>query len=469
MSFNEMGLRPELTRALDEIGYKTPTPIQEQAIPRVLEGCDLMCCAQTGTGKTAAFALPILHRIAGLPRSGLRAVVLVPTRELAMQVGKSFSDYGRHLGLVTATVYGGVPLQPQEMVLRHGADVLVATPGRLRDHLWRGNIDFRDTACLVLDEADRMLDMGFIDEVREIISLIPAERQSMLFSATLDREIQRLSRDILRSPVRIEVDPPASTLDTVKQLLVRTSPGSKGAELEGLIRKYRMQRAIIFSKTKSGASRLAGRLRDNGHRASAIHSDRSQSERVRALEGFRSGKIHFLVATDIASRGIDVDDISHVINYDLPRSPEDYVHRIGRTARAGRSGMAISLVTSEDSRGVAAIEKLIGRRLGLDGDSGSGLAVERPVVAKRPSGSARRPAGRRPGSGTREARSSERTDVPGQARPRPRRRSRTHARPTAPERAPVQVRSRAPKPATDPAPRGILMGILGRLGVVRQS
>ncbi len=442
MSFNEMGLRQELTRALDEIGYTTPTPIQEQAIPKVLEGCDLMCCAQTGTGKTAAFALPILHKLGETRRSGLRAVVLVPTRELAMQVGKSFSDYGIHLGLVTATVYGGVPIQPQEMLLRHGADILVATPGRLRDHLWRGNIDFRDTVHLVLDEADRMLDMGFIDEVLEIVSLIPAERQSMLFSATLDREIQRLSRNILRSPVRIEVDPPASTLDTVEQVLVHTSPGRKGAELEGLIRKYRMRRAIIFSRTKSGASRLAGRLRDSGHKASAIHSDRSQGERVRALEGFRSGKIHFLVATDIASRGIDVDDISHVINYDLPRSPEDYVHRIGRTARAGRSGMAISLVTSEDARGVAAIERLIGRRLVVEGDAAPLPKAERPVVAKLPGGPARRPARRR--------RSQSR-------------RSGAHVPAAAQAPATPKVPSRVGASGS----RGILMGILGKLGVGR--
>jgi ATP-dependent RNA helicase RhlE len=363
MTFEEMGLREELLRAIRESDYSQPTPIQERAIPEVLAGRDLMCCAQTGTGKTAAFALPILHRLASAERADLRALVLVPTRELAIQVGRSLGDYGRYLELVTATAFGGVPIEPQERMLRRGVDILVATPGRLKDHIWRGNIDFRYTAHLVLDEADRMLDMGFIKAVREIVELLPQERQSMLFSATLDPEIRRFSKGILNDPLRIEISPPASTLDEVEQFIVHTSRGEKRSALETLIRRQPMTRTIIFTRTKSGASRLASQLRERGHKASAIHSDRSQSERIRALEGFREGQVHFLVATDIAARGIDVDDVSHVVNYDLPYTPKDYIHRIGRTARAGRKGVAISLATPEDSRSVGAIEHLISRKL----------------------------------------------------------------------------------------------------------
>ncbi len=363
MKFDEMGLREELLRVIQENDYKQPTPIQERAIPRALEGRDLICCAQTGTGKTAAFALPILQRLAEKERADIRALVLVPTRELAIQIGRSLCDYGKYLELISATAFGGVPIEPQEMMLRHGVDILVATPGRLKDHIWRGNIDFRHTEYLVLDEADRMLDMGFIKDVRGIVELLPTARQSMFFSATLDQEIRRFSRDILKDPLRIEVAPPATTLDEVDQFLVRTSRARKRSTLEMLIRKQRMTRTIIFARTKAGASRLASQLRERGHRASAIHSDRSQGERVRALEDFRERRVHLLVATDIAARGIDIHDVSHVVNYDLPYTAKDYVHRIGRTARAGRGGMAISLVTPEDARGVVAIERLISRKL----------------------------------------------------------------------------------------------------------
>ena len=358
-----MGLREELLQSIRENDYNQPTPIQEQAIPRAMEGRDLICCAQTGTGKTAAFALPILNRLAAGPRANLRALILVPTRELAIQVGRNFIEYGKHLDLVSATAFGGTPIEPQEMMLRHGVDVLIATPGRLKDHVWRGNIDFRYTEILVLDEADRMLDMGFIKDIREIVELLPTKRQSMLFSATLGQDIRRFSRGILEDPLRIEVAPPASTLDEVDQYLVRTSRGQKRATLEGLIRSQRMTRTIIFARTKTGASQLARQLRERGHKATDIHSDRSQSERIQALEGFREGRIHLLIATDIAARGIDVRDVSHVVNYDLPYSAKDYVHRIGRTARAGRRGTAISLVTSDDSRDIAAIERLIARKL----------------------------------------------------------------------------------------------------------
>jgi ATP-dependent RNA helicase RhlE len=394
MEFQEMGLFEELLLAIEENDYDQPTPIQERAIPLALEGRDLICCAQTGTGKTAAFALPILHRLAEKEPADLQALILVPTRELAIQVDRSIREYGKHLDMISTSVFGGVPIEPQTMMLRHGVDILVATPGRLIDHMWRGNIDFRHTEYLVLDEADRMLDMGFIKDVREIIDMMPTERQSMLFSATLEREIRTLSRDILKDPVRIEIAPPATTLDEVDQFIVSADRKRRLSTLEALIRDLRMKRSIIFVRTKIGASRLASQLRSRGHRASAIHSDRSQEERIRALEGFREGRIHLLVATDIAARGIDIDDVSHVVNYDLPHSAGDYVHRIGRTARAGRRGMAISVVTPEDSRNVAAIERLIGRKLSwLNGKGASVSPASKPIP------SARRRSRRRPHRG----------------------------------------------------------------------
>lgn len=388
-----MGLRKELLRALKELNYAHPTPVQTQAIPLLLSGRDLICCAQTGTGKTAAFAFPILQRLARTERADLRAIVLVPTRELALQVEENICRYANHLDVRSTAVYGGVPIGPQEMMLRHGADVLVATPGRLIDHMWRGNIDYRNTEYLVLDEADRMLDMGFIDEVSEIIREIPTDRQSMLFSATLDREIQRFSKGILRNPIRVEVTPPATTLDEVDQFLIRSSRGQKRLTLESLIREHHMKRAIIFARTKAGASDLAGHLKDRKFRASAIHSDRSQSDRVRALDAFRAGRIHFLVATDIAARGIDIHDVSHVVNYDLPHSAEDYVHRIGRTARAGRKGTAISLVTPEESRNVKAIEHLIERKLSWLDNPGQQASIKRKTA--RPKEGRRHPRGGR--------------------------------------------------------------------------
>ena len=426
MKFEELELQEELYRAIEEMGHTNPTPIQEKAIPKALEGGDLMCCAQTGTGKTAAFALPILNRLAQQERAEIRAVVLVPTRELAIQVGRSLMDYGKYLELVTTTIYGGVPFEPQTMMLRHGTDIIVATPGRLKDHIWRGNIDFRNLQFLVLDEADRMLDMGFIDDVRGIVELMPTERQSMLFSATLDGDIRRFSKGLLRDPLRIDVTPPKRSLDEINQFLVRTERGKKLQTLESLIRKHRMERTLIFVRTKSSASRLATHLRGRRYRASAIHGDRSQTERVRALEGFRQGQINFLVATDIAARGIDVQDISHVVNFDLPYTTKDYLHRIGRTARAGRTGMAISLVTAEDSRAIASIERLIGQKLSMEGEEPQ---ARRSPEQEAPAERARSPRSRRPRRrDSRERQSSERTsrarDDDGSQRPdadRPRR------------------------------------------------
>ena len=362
MSFESLGLATELLQAIRSCGFTTPTPIQSQAIPHLLAGRDLMGCAQTGTGKTAAFALPILHQLRGTTPGRLRALVLVPTRELAIQVGRNIREYGESLGIRSTAVYGGVPTGPQEMMLRYGVDVLVATPGRLKDHIWRGLIDFGETRFLVLDEADRMLDMGFIHDVREIISLIPTERQTMLFSATLEPDIVRLAKDILRTPVRVEVAPAATMADGIEHVMVRVDHGRKVSALAELICSRNMRRTLVFTRTRRGAHTLAVRLKRLGHRVSSIHSDKTQSQRVAALEAFRGGRIDILVATDIAARGLDVQGISHVVNYDVPRNPEDYVHRIGRTARAGQSGVAISLVAPEDVADMRSIEQLIGRR-----------------------------------------------------------------------------------------------------------
>jgi ATP-dependent RNA helicase RhlE len=372
MSFDSLGLAPELLQAVRDCGYTVPTPIQEQAIPHLLAGRDMMGCAQTGTGKTAAFALPILHQMRGTPPGHLRALVLVPTRELAIQVGRSIREFGEPLGLRSTAVYGGVPIAPQEMMLRHGVDVLVATPGRLKDHIWRGLIDFRETCFLVLDEADRMLDMGFIDAVREIVALIPRERQTMLFSATLDPAIVRLAKDILKDPVRVAVAPSATVADGIEHVMVAVHSGSKKNALLELIRRHQMFRTLVFTRTRRGASRLAIDLKRDGHRVSSIHSDKTQTQRLDALEAFREGTIDFLVATDIAARGLDVEGISHVVNFDLPRNAEDYVHRIGRTARAGHSGVAISLVGPEDGGSVRSIEQLIGRALSAEVGRGIG-------------------------------------------------------------------------------------------------
>jgi ATP-dependent RNA helicase RhlE len=363
MSFESLGLAPELLKAIRDCGYTEPTPIQVQAIPHLLAGRDLMGCAQTGTGKTAAFALPILHQIRNSEPGHLRALILVPTRELAIQVGRNVREYSQHMNVRSTAVYGGVPLAPQEMMLRHGVDVLVATPGRMKDHMWRGLIDFRETRFLVLDEGDRMLDMGFIDAVREIIDLIPRERQTMLFSATLEPEILRLAKDILRNPIRIEIAPPATVADGIEHILLRVEQQGKRGALQDLLQDHRMHRTLIFTRTRRGAHQLAIQLQRLGHRASSIHSDKSQSQRVAALEAFRSGRIDMLVATDIAARGLDVKEISHVVNYDMPRNAEDYVHRTGRTARAGLKGMAISLVTPQDTDSIRSIERLIGIRL----------------------------------------------------------------------------------------------------------
>ncbi|RPI97663.1 MAG: DEAD/DEAH box helicase [Chloroflexi bacterium] len=362
MHFDELQLIDPLLRAVQAEGYTDPSLIQSQAIPHVLAGHDLLGCAQTGTGKTAAFALPILQRLSAHPTQGaryLRALVLSPTRELASQIGESFDAYGRFTSLRQVTVYGGVNQKPQVDHLRRGADILVATPGRLLDLIGQGHIRLDRLEVLVLDEADRMLDMGFIHDVRRIVAKLPAQRQTLLFSATMPEEIRDLADDLLRDPIYVAVTPAASTVETIQQSIYFVEKSDKPALLEHLLRDRAMKRVLIFTRTKHGANKVARQLERASVSAEAIHGNKSQGARERALANFKAGQTRVLVATDIAARGIDVDDISHVINYDLPNEPESYVHRIGRTGRAGASGMAYSLCDTNERAFLVDIERLI--------------------------------------------------------------------------------------------------------------
>ena len=362
-SFSELGLAAPLLRALEEAGYETPTPIQAQAIPTVLDGRDLLGIAQTGTGKTAAFALPILHRLAAKggrpPRGGCRVLVLSPTRELCSQIADSFRDYGKHLGLSVAVVFGGVPHGPQRRALGGGIDVLVATPGRLMDHMGEGTARLDRVEVLVLDEADQMLDKGFLPAIRKIVPTLPRQRQTLFFSATMPTEIGRLAADLLREPVRVEVAPVATTVERVAQRALHVEQGGKRGLLAKVLRGEGVGRALVFARTKHGADRVVKQLAQDGLAANAIHGNKSQSQRERALLEFRIGRAPILVATDIAARGIDVDNVTHVVQYDLPDVPESYVHRIGRTARAGASGEAVALVSPDEVDKLRAVEKLI--------------------------------------------------------------------------------------------------------------
>ena len=364
MTFSELGLAPEIARAVLEKGYEAPTPIQAGTIPGVLSGKDLIGCAQTGTGKTAAFTLPILHRLRAGTRGKLRALILTPTRELALQITDSLKAYGRHVHLDTAVVHGGVGHQPQESKLRRGVDILVATPGRLLDHMGRGYVDFRALEVLVLDEADRMLDMGFIRDVRRIVAALPARRQTLMFSATMPDEIRRLSKEILRDPVNVEVAPRRSAPAAgVRQTLLPVDTSRKRELMAHLLETEARGLTLVFTRTKHGANKLARHLEGRGHSVALLHGNRSQSQRNQALAAFKGKRARVMVATDIAGRGIDVEGIAHVVNYDLPNVPEDYVHRIGRTARAGASGDALSLVSPEDHPHVRGIETLIGAKI----------------------------------------------------------------------------------------------------------
>ena len=361
-TFQELGLDPLLLKALETEGYTTPTPIQAQAIPTILEGKDLLGIAQTGTGKTAAFALPILQRLNANRqpplRKGVRSLILSPTRELATQIAESFRTYGRHMGFSVAVVFGGVAHKPQRDALARGVDVLVATPGRLIDHMGERNVTLEGTEILVLDEADQMMDLGFIRPLRQIVATLSHRRQSLFFSATMPHEIGALAAELLKDPVRVSVTPVAKTADRVKQEVIFIEQQKKRALLVELFSNQDLTRTIVFTRTKRGADRVARHLETNGVPVSAIHGNKSQAQRDQAMKGFKAGKIRALIATDIAARGIDVDAVSHVINYEIPNVPESYVHRIGRTARAGAEGIAISLVDNEERAYLRDIERL---------------------------------------------------------------------------------------------------------------
>jgi ATP-dependent RNA helicase RhlE len=364
MKFCDLRLSEPILRSVSAQGYTMATPIQEKAIPIVLTGRDVMGCAQTGTGKTAAFALPILQRLAAVPRpaaKGPRCLVLCPTRELATQIHQDFSTYGRHLPLRHTVIFGGVGQNPQAEALRRGVDVLVATPGRLLDLLNQRLADLRGVEILVLDEADRMLDMGFIQDIRKIVSHLPAKRQTLMFSATMPEAIRSLAASLLHDPVTVRVAPPAATADRIEQGVYFVAKADKPELLAHLVNHLPMSRAIVFTRTKHGADRVVRHLHVRGIRAEAIHGNKSQNARERALNNFKGSRTPILVATDIASRGIDIDDVSHVVNYDLTHEPEVYVHRIGRTARAGAAGAAVSFCDHDERENLRAIEKLIRR------------------------------------------------------------------------------------------------------------
>ncbi len=372
MQFSDLGLAPELLQSIEEQGYTEPTPVQRKAIPPILLGRDVMAAAQTGTGKTASFTLPMLQRLKGFAstsvspaRHPVRALILAPTRELAAQVEASVKTYGKHLALRVASVYGGVPIEPQTAALRAGVEILVATPGRLLDHIQSKTVMFHAVGFLVLDEADRMLDMGFLPDIKRIIAMLPSARQTLLFSATYSDEIRALTKQWLRDPAQVEVSPRNSVTEMVTHTVYKVDSRFRREALVNLLRVRDMKQVLIFCNTKIGANRLAYKLQKDGLEAAAIHSDRTQSERMQALAEFKEGKMRILVATDIAARGLDIEQLPFVVNFDLPLNPEDYVHRIGRTGRAGLEGEAISLVGEEDREKIAAVERLIRKKLPL--------------------------------------------------------------------------------------------------------
>ena len=421
MSFDTLGLMPELLRAVREHGYETPTPVQAQAIPIVLSGRDLLAGAQTGTGKTAGFVLPILQLLApnaststSPARHPLRCLILTPTRELAMQIEESVRTYGKYLPVRSATVFGGVNINPQVKALRAGIEILVATPGRLLDHHQQGNLNFSQLQFLVLDEADRMLDMGFIRDIKKILALLPAKRQNLMFSATFSDEIRQLTSGLLNNPASVDVAARNSAAELVEHLVHPVDRERKRALLSHIIRSQKLEQVLVFTRTKHGANRLSEQLETDGIAASAIHGNKSQPQRIKALSDFKEGKITVLVATDIAARGLDISQLPHVVNYELPQVAEYYVHRIGRTGRAGSEGMALSLVCVDETKLLKDIERLLRRPLptqvipgfapdpsikaepiltgrgGGGGRSGGGSRGPRPGGPARPAG-ARRP------------------------------------------------------------------------------
>jgi ATP-dependent RNA helicase RhlE len=439
MDFRKLGLAEPIVRAVMAEGYTIATPIQLQAIPHVLEGSDVLGCAQTGTGKTAAFALPILHRLThrGNPPRGhgrrIRVLVLSPTRELASQIGESFQTYGRHTALRSTMVYGGVGQRPQVKALQNGIDILIATPGRLLDLINQGFIDLRAVEILVLDEADRMLDMGFLPDVRRIIGKLPRERQTLFFSATMPDQIAQLADDILDDPVRVQIAPVKTTTDLIAQSVYFVPKQHKSRLLVDFLLRDEVTRAIVFTRTKHGADRVAKHLSQHGICAEAIHGNKSQNARQRALASFKASRTQVLVATDLAARGIDVDGVSHVLNFEMPVEAETYVHRIGRTGRAGAAGVAVSFCDHDERRHLMAIERLIRKRLTVETDmprdEGPAEPVARPKLAvqtvRRDDAARSRSAAKRPGIST-----ADRPTTAHNGHRRPKQRIRkSHARP----------------------------------------
>jgi ATP-dependent RNA helicase RhlE len=399
MTFETLGLMTELLRAVADEGYTEPTPIQQQAIPAVLQGQDVFASAQTGTGKTASFTLPLLQRLKTTAQNGKRsprALILTPTRELAAQVADSVKTYGKFLPLRSAVIYGGVGFEPQIHALKRGVDVLVATPGRLIDHVNQKTLDLSHVEILVLDECDRMLDMGFIHDIRKILAKLPATRQTLMFSATFSKEIQQLASTLLHEPVLIEVAPRNTAAEQVKQIVYPVDRNRKRELLSFMIGSNNWQQVLVFTRTKQGANRLAEQLAKDGLKTGAIHGNKSQAARNRALNDFKQGKVRVLVATDVASRGLDIDQLPYVVNYELPNVPEDYVHRIGRTGRAGNEGQAVSLVCADEYAFLQSIERLLKQKLPRDVVPGYEPTVTESAA---PAPQQRKPQGQRSGSG----------------------------------------------------------------------
>lgn len=389
MSFDQLGLAPELLRAVAHQGYTVPTPVQREAIPLVLEGRDVLAAAQTGTGKTAAFVLPILQRLqenlAYAQTSGrrpIRVLVVTPTRELCLQVEEAVRVYSQQRPIRSTAIYGGMPFDPQLRKLLQAPEIVVATPGRLLDHVEQRTIDLSKVEVLVLDEGDRMLDMGFIPDIRRIVKLLPTNRQTLMFSATFSTEVRKLAADFLRQPAFIQITPEQTSAELVRQIAIPVDRNRKRELLSKLIRSGRIEQALVFTRTKHGASRLAEQLERDGINATAIHGDKSQIQRIRALNEFKNGKVDILVATDVAARGLDIDALPHVVNYELPSVASDYIHRIGRTGRAGTDGDAITLVSYEEQPLLADIERLLGNRIEVEHISG--FAPDRAAARQAP-------------------------------------------------------------------------------------
>ena len=463
MSFTELGLAPELLRAVAQQGYTEPTPVQREAIPLVLAGRDVLAGAQTGTGKTAAFVLPILQRLTQQPayhqtsgRRPIRVLVLTPTRELALQVEESVRTYGQQRPVRSTTIYGGVPFDPQLRKLLQAPEIVVATPGRLLDHVEQRTIDLSRVEVLVLDEADRMLDMGFIPDIRRIVKLLPTKRQTLLFSATFSNEVRRLAGEFLHEPEFVQVTPKNTAPDLVHQVVLPVDRERKRELLSYLVRNGRIEQALVFTRTKHGANRLALQLERDGVNATATHGNKSQPQRVRALDDFKSGRVAILVATDVAARGLDIEALPHVVNYELPMVAEDYVHRIGRTGRAGVDGDAVSLVCVDEAPLLAGIERLLGHP--IETQIVSGFDPDRTIRAEpiqlrtAGHGTSRRPSGGRSFGRPARVWSDTRSSAPRpQSQPAVRPQSQSPARPQSAPRPQQTARPQTARPNAERA------------------